>query len=380
MGDFTVITQKSWFSRLGDALKGILLGLALILAAIILLWWNEGRAVLTAKGLREGAALVVAAPSDRVDPTNEGKLTHVSGRAIAGQPLADPDFPSMTVKGLILRRQVEVFQWKEEKKTKEDKKAGGSVEKVTTYSYKKAWSSSLHDSSRFHEPAGHGNPSAMPYADLTLKASDARIGAFRLPADMLDLSAMETLRVTEGAPLAKGRAIHGYIYIGNNPDAPEIGDARIQHFYAPEQDVSIVARQQGDTFAQFSVSGGERTIRMLKPGLYDASAMFDAAQDENALLTWLLRVCGVLGLFAGFVLVLRPLAVAGDLVPLVGDILGMGAGLAALCLSLACGLLVIGLAWLFYRPLPGAVMLLGTVTALVGLKRLGKRKQAPNEA
>ena len=365
---------------MGGALKGIFLGLALVLAAIILLWWNEGRAVLTTKGLTEGAALVVAASSDRVDPANEGRLIHVSGRAFAGRPLADPDFPAMTVKGLILRRQVEMFQWKEDRQTKENKKAGGSVEKVTTYSYKKVWYSSLHDSSRFHEPVGHGNPSAMPYAGLTLKASDVRVGAFRLPADMLDLSATETLRAPEGVHLAKGRALHGYIYIGNNPDAPEIGDVRIQHFYAPEQDVSIVARQQGDTFAQFSVSGGERTIRILKPGLYDASAMFDSAQNENALLTWLLRACGVLGLFAGFCLVFRPLAVAGDLVPLVGDILGMGAGFAALCLSLAFGLLVIGLAWLFYRPLLGAALLLGTVTTLVGLKRLGKRKQAPNEA
>jgi len=380
MDKYTVVAQESWFSRLGGALKGILLGLALVLAASVLLWWNEGRAVLTAQGLKEGAALVVAVSADRVDPGNEGRLAHVSGRAVAGKPLADPDFPFMTAKALVLRRQTEMFQWKEDRQTREHKKAGGSVETVTTYSYAKVWSSSLHDSARFHEADGHGNPSAMPYAGLTLRASDARVGAFRLPADMLDLSAAEPLRAPEGAPCVKGRAIHGSIYIGNTPDAPEIGDVRISYLYAPEQDVSIVARQQGDSFASFSVGGGKRTLRMLKSGLYDASAMFDAAQDENALLTWLLRGCGLVGLFAGFFLILRPLAVAGDIVPLAGDILGMGAGFAALCLGLAWGLLVIGLAWIFYRPLLGAILLLGTGAVFVGLKRIGRQKGLARQA
>ena len=376
MDEVTVITRESWLSRLGDAVKGVVFGLALLVAASILLWWNEGRAVLTAKGLKEGAALVVAVSADRVDPANEGRLTHVSGKALAGKVLADPDFPSMEVKALVLRRHVEIFQWKEDQQTKESKKVGGAVEKVTTYSYSKVWHSSLYDSARFHEAGGHVNPSAMPYADLTLKDPDARVGAFRTPADMLDLPVTETLRAPDGSPLAKGQAVHGQIYIGKNPDAPEIGDVRIRHLYAPEQDVSIIARQQGDSFASFSVSGGKRTIRMLKPGLYDAAAMFDAAQDENTLLAWLIRAGGVLGLLTGFFLILRPLAVAADLVPLVGDILSVGAGIASLCLSLACGLLVIGLAWIFYRPLLGAGLLCGTVAVLAGVKRFVRHKRA----
>ena len=375
MDRYTVISKESWFSRLGNALKGILLGLALLLAAGILLWWNEGRAVQTAQGLKEGAALVVEVSVDRADPANEGKLVHVSGMALAGKALTDPDFSFMTVKALVLRRQVEMFQWKEEQQTKEVKKVGGSTEKVTTYSYQKVWSSMLHDSTRFYEPNGHGNPAAMPYAGLTLKAPDALVGAFKLPADMLDLSTREPLRAPDGNTVAKGRVINGYIYMGKNPDAPEIGDLRISHFYAPEQDVSIVARQQGNTFASFSVSGGKSTIRMLKTGLYDAAAMFDAAQAENTLLTWLLRAGGLIGLFIGFFLIMRPLSVVGDVLPLLGSILGAGIGLAALCLSLASGMLVIGLAWIFYRPLLGVVLILATVAALVGLKLLAEKKR-----
>ena len=285
MDKYTVVTRESWFSRLGNALKGILVGILLLLGAVALLWWNEGRAILTAKGLTEGAGLVVSVASDQIDPGNNGKLVHVSGRALTETALVDPDFPHMKAKALVLLRRVEMFQWREESQTKETKETGGSVVKETTYSYSRVWSSTLNDSSRFHLRNGHENPTSMPYGPLTLKASDARVGAFRLPPGMLDLPASETLRAPDNAPAGNYKLAGGRIYMGENPDSPAIGDVRIEHLYAPEQDISLVAGQQGDSFAPFPVSGGKRNIQMLRPGLYDAQSMFNAAQDENAMLT-----------------------------------------------------------------------------------------------
>ena len=374
MDKYTVVTRQSWFSRLGDAFKGILAGALLVLGAIILLWWNEGRAVITARGLNEGAGLVVSVSAGQVEAANEGRLVHVSGRAVTSGQLNDPDFPYMAVKGLALRRAVEMYQWQEDKQTRETKKAGGSVETETTYSYRKAWSGSLHNSSGFAKPEGHVNPGAMPYPPLVVKAQDARLGAFRLPGFMLDLPLNENLRVPDNAPLGQNRhAVQGGVYLGRNPDAPEVGDVRILFSYAPEQDVSVVARQQGDSFGPYSVSDGRRTIQMLRPGLYDAEGMFSAARSDNAVLTWLLRLGGGIGLFAGFYLILRPLAVLGDVLPLLGTALGAGIGLAALVLSLICGLVVIALAWIAVRPLLGVALLL--CAAALGGFRLYKLRR-----
>ena len=385
MDKYTVVTRESWFSRLGHTLKGILVGILLLLGAVALLWWNEGRAILTAKGLTEGAGLVVSVASDQIDPGNNGKLVHVSGRALTETALVDPDFPHMKAKALVLLRRVEMFQWREESQTKETKETGGSVVKETTYSYSRVWSSTLNDSSRFHLRDGHKNPTSMPYGPLTLKASDARVGAFRLPPGMLDLPASETLRAPDNAPAGNYKLAGGRIYMGENPDSPAIGDVRIEHLYAPEQDISLVAGQQGDCFAPFPVSGGKRNIQMLRPGLYDAQSMFNAAQDENAMLTWLLRGLGLVAFFAGFYLILRPLSVLGDVVPLIGSILNAGVALLAFCLSLICGLLVIALAWIYYRPLLGAALLLATAAVLAGMIKLIKKssrqkKQATNAA
>ncbi len=374
MENHTVVTRQSWFSRLGYAFKGVLVGILLLLGGIVLLWWNEGRAITTAKALAEGAQRVLSVVADRVDPGNQGKLVHVAGRALAGGRLADPDFPFMAAQALVLQRKVEMFQWQEEHHTKEVKKLGGGVEKQTTYTYKKAWSSSVRNSSHFYDPSGHRNPSAMPYASFTIKAPNARLGAFRLPAGMLALSAPDPLAVPENAPLREDRKVAGgQIYIGKNPDAPEIGDLRIQYTYAPEQDVSVVAGQMGDSFGAFSVGNGKRSIQILKPGLLDADAMFNAARNENAMLAWLLRALGALCACGGVYLVLRPLSVLGDVVPFIGGIVNFGAGLVALVVGLACSLIVIALAWMFYRPLLGMLLLATSVAALAGTRLLAGR-------
>lgn len=372
-----VIRQQSWFSRMGNAFKGILIGLVLVLAGVALLWWNEGRAVLTAQGLTEGAGLVISVAADHLDPANEGRLAHTSGRALTGGSLTDPDFPYMTVKALALQRSVEMFQWQEESHTRDIKELGGGTRQETTYTYKKIWSASPIDSSRFYEQSGHFNPSAMPYAAMRLTAPDATLGAFRLPPAMLTLSTLEALGAPEDAPVSgQQKVARGQIYIGPNPDVPGIGDVRIIHTYAPEQDISVVARQQGDSFAPFPVQGGQRSIQMLKAGLYDAPSMFSAAQSENAMLTWALRGLGLVGLFVGFFMILRPLAILGDVVPLLGSLVGVGVGLIAFALAAAGGLLVMGVAWCYYSPLLGIALLVGAGSALLGLKMLVRKSRA----
>ena len=117
---FTEVTTKGWGSRIGKSIKGVLFGLVLIVASVIGLFWNEGRAVQTAKSLAEGAGLVIDVDAARVDPANEGKLVHVSGEMKAGVQPRDPEF-AVTADGLRLVRKVEMYQWKEEKKTETKK-------------------------------------------------------------------------------------------------------------------------------------------------------------------------------------------------------------------------------------------------------------------
>ena len=174
---FTETTTTSWFSRILNSIKGVLFGLVLIIGTCVLLFWNEGRAVQTAKSLAEGSGLVVDVAPASVDPAMEGKLIHVSGDARAQAPLVDPEFGVSTV-ALKLDRKVEMLQWKQEEHSETRKNLGGSEETVTTYSYSKVWSDEAIDSQRFKRVSDHVNP-PMRYRSSSLVARDAAIGAYR---------------------------------------------------------------------------------------------------------------------------------------------------------------------------------------------------------
>src|SRR5689334_9251155 len=76
---FTETTTNSWFDRINAAVVGIGIGFILLAIGIGGLFWNEGRAVQTARSLAEGGSAVVSVESNRVDPSNDGKLIHVTG-------------------------------------------------------------------------------------------------------------------------------------------------------------------------------------------------------------------------------------------------------------------------------------------------------------
>ncbi len=105
---------------MGNAFIGILIGLVLFIAGFPVLFWNEGRAVKRYKTLNEGAGVVISLPEARVLPENDGQLIHVFGRAATDEVVSDPEF-EVAVNAIKLKRKVEMYQWKENKKRKTKK-------------------------------------------------------------------------------------------------------------------------------------------------------------------------------------------------------------------------------------------------------------------
>jgi hypothetical protein len=382
---FTETTTKSWTSRIAESIKGVLFGFVLVIGACIFLFWNEGRAVQTARSLAEGAGLVLSVDPARVDAGNDGKLIHVSGDMKAGTPLVDPDF-TVSAAALRLVRHVEMYQWKEESKTETRKNFGGSEETVTVYSYVRAWSNQRIDSARFKRPDGHANPQ-MRYSGRSLVARDAALGAFRpgsnvierLPADQsvpLDPSLARTLAGRVGGPV---QVSDGRIYLGANPSQPQVGDLRVSFKIAPAGAVSVVARQAGTGFEPYQTKAGDRLL-LVRSGTHSAVDMFKAAQRENTILTWILRLAGVLAMAFGFMMILNPLVVVADVVPFLGNILSAGAGLVSLVLTAILAPVVIAIAWFWYRPLVSAIVLGIGLALAYGFRQLAVRRAASRPA
>ncbi len=377
----TEVTGTSWLSRLGQAIGGVFVGLIAILGAAVLLFWNEGRAIKTAQGLSEGAGIVRGVAADRVDPANDGRLVHVTGMLSTGGPVADPDF-AIRVPAVRLVRHVEMYQWKEETQTETRTKLGGGEERTTTYKYVRDWSDRPIDSTRFKEPRGHTNP-VMTYQSREALAAGTRLGAFGVPDSLLrGFGAQKPLPATEAQANALQirvnrpvTVIDGVLHVGRDPAQPAIGDMKVSFFQVPLQTASVVATQSGGGFVPFRTHTGT-TVELISAGSVPAATMFQHAQEENVTLTWILRGVGVFVMFAGFGLILRPLRVVADVIPLLGSIVGAGTGLVALLCTMAIAPIVIAVGWLWYRPLVGIAVLVAGFAATWGLARLARRRVA----
>jgi len=380
---FIEVTSESWFSRIGNAFIGILIGLVLFIAGFPVLFWNEGRAVKRYKTLNEGAGVVISLPEARVLPENDGQLIHVFGMTATDEVVSDPEF-EVAVNAIKLKRQVEMYQWKENKKRKTKKKLGGGKKTVTTYSYSKSWSSRLINSRSFKKPNGHQNPDSMPYESDEFIASEVTLGEFMLSRSLVgkikqsSILPVADLANIEDIPDAE---FHGSsIYLGENPSSPQIGDLRITYHVVAPIEVSIVSSQFGQTFKPYQTEAGG-SIDMLEPGRVGAEMMFRQAQQSNVMWTWIYRLGGFVLMLVGMAMILRPLSVAGDVIPFLGSIIGAGTGILSFLIAAPFACLTIAVAWLRYRPAIGASLLFAAVVAAGIVFILSKRgKSAPQPA
>ncbi len=392
MDTHTEVTTTGWLSRIGASIRTVVLGLLLFLGAFPLLWWNEGRAVAVARSLDEGAGAVVSVPTDVVVGDNDGELVHLTGLARSDDLLKDVDF-GVSRKGIKLIRSVEMYQWTESVERSKQKKTGGKEETRTTYRYKRSWSSEAIDSSGFTDSKGHGNP-PMRFQPVTRIAPNVTLGAFSLPPDQVAQITGEAIVPMDEAALAKltpalqlrtqvheGAFHHRPTAVSATFDAalPEIGDYRIRFAVLEAAEVSIVAKQSGSTLTAYQTKAGEDLL-MLRMGSHSAEQMFESAVAQNGALTWGLRGGGLLLMLIGLGLVFRPLAVVADVVPLLGELLRMGAFFVALALALPLTILTIAIAWIVARPLIGAALLVGFVLLVTGLVLLVRKRKARRAA
>lgn len=406
--NYTEVTNTSWFSRLGNSFGGIGAGLVMIALATFLLYWNEGRAVRTGDAIAEAQMQTVALPGiSTLDSSYDGKLVYATGRVVTEDTLTDSMF-GITTKAIRLRRKVEYYQWVEDAKQETRKKLGGGEETVTTYSYQMKWVGQPVDSQNFKRVEGHENMTRIQAANEDQYAANVTFGAYRLP-DFLIRSISGEKAITPNlnedqrselqktffsrAPIpdtvnkavesgveksARGpnSMVHNqgnFLYIGRHPNSPKVGDVRVSFFEVTPAEVSIIARISGDTFVPFRASNGE-TFYKLGMGAQDQTVMFDNAKSSNSMMTWILRIVGILLCIAGIRMIVAPLQVIADVIPLLGSIVGAGTGLVALLLGCAWSLVIIAIGWIRFRPLLG-ICLLGAAVALIAFLIVRGRKR-----
>ncbi len=372
------ITTRSWWSRIKDAFIGIFIGIGLIIAAIILIFWNERHSLHTAQSLEQAQKAVISIPNAPVNKQNNLKVVYLNGLATTTDKLED-SILGITVTAVNLNRQVEMYQWKEKSETKTESQMGGSEKQTTTYTYNKVWSSNLINSDNFKNQAGHQNPASMPIESMQQYAKTVTLGDFTLPDELIhqinvsepiDLSKTDkdTLKTQYSKPVS---LIDNELYLGQDPQNPQPGDIRIRVTAAYPQDVSIIGQQTGTTLQAYHAPAGE-SVFLLSTGKQSADQMIEQAQSQNTMMAWILRLVSLLMLIGGFSLVLNPLVVLADVLPFLGSIVGFGTGFVSFICGLGIWIITTAIAWFATRPIL-SVSLIALV--IIGVYLLVKRKK-----
>jgi hypothetical protein len=370
----TETSTEGYGSRLGGSLVAALVGLILVPIAIVVLYWNEGRAVDAIRALNRGAAAIVEVNSTPADPATNGKLVHITGMLQPTTPAKDPVF-GVTGDGLVrLTRKVEMYQWEQETHTSSQQNVGGSKTTETTYTYKREWSERAVSSQNFKQPNGHQNP-AMQTQSATFDGGDVKIGAYKVDPTVLNKLTNFTSLQPRSAPPSGYQVSGEGFYRGSDPSQPAIGDVRVTFSEIPAQTASVAAGNASGTLTAFRDSNGY-TIALAEPGMVSAETMFRDEKKSESALTWILRGVGFVAMLIGFVCMTRPLTMLFAILPFLESLVGAGAFLVALALAVPITLLTISIAWIVHRPLIGSLLLVGAIGAWFGLRQL-LPKRAP---
>ncbi len=348
---------------------GPLSGILFIILGIGMLWWNEGNDVKNIKTVEEARSVLVNVSSDKVDSANDGKLVSTNGKLeIADQYLLDSTFNLQSPKTAKLVRVVEMLQWVED----EEEDSEGYV----TYHYEKKWLTEIEDSDRFSD-SGKVNPKTMPYEKEVFFANNVTVGAFSLSDEqkaMLSTGATVTLGDTVSIPVGYYKT-GNYISSVSDLSNADVGDVRISFKYNNDKEVSILAKQNGSSFTPYTSEQG-KTLFRVESGILTGEEIIEVVEKENNIFKWVLRILGIVFNMAGFAALLSPIVFLVKWIPFLGNgIAKFIKGIGSL-VGLAVSFVVIAIAWIFFRPLIGILLLAGVVGIVFVIAMLIKKSRA----
>lgn len=418
----TETTTVSYGSRVKNSFGGIGTGIIMFLVGTCLLWWNEGRAVKTAKMLEEAQGVAVHVDNvSTVDPSLTGQLIHATDEAKVSGELLDEEF-GVKATAIKLNRKVEYYQFVENSSSETKDKLGGSQETVTTYTCSKSWSSSPVNSSEFHGENAtlYQNSTLMQFDDKHLVAENVTFGGYRLNNSLIsgingtmpselniddallqswnttitrtvltpaqraaaEAAAKQAAALTETVDTLAGDSaqtqpvviddnryeyVHvakNVVYFGQNPSSPQIGDVRVTFTQVNPGLVSVLAQVDGDSFTAFKAKNG-KTLSAITMGKKSMEEMFEQQESANNMWLWILRIIGVLVVCGGLRSVFDILSTVLKVIPFLANIVNWGVGLICNVVGVAWSLIIIAIAWIFYRPLLG-ISILAAVLAILG--------------
>jgi len=379
------------------------MGFVLFALGTALLWWNEGRSVHRTQDIKEvGKTAQSIGDISSANPSLDGQLIHATGNA-STQDIISDDIFDIHINALSIIRTVEYYQWKEHEEREVRDKIGGSQEEVITYTYERGWSDSPINSHNFADPDYKDvNTVLWSVDDADIVASNVSFGTYKLPDSFVDDLVVKMNDQKQTLPLSYESEIWtkinndliknnpseiklsdslayihltgNQLYLGLNPSNPAVGDLRITFEKLPSScDMSLIAVPQNGTFTTYNAKHNDKEYE-LRVGIMSLDEMIQAAHHDNKMMTWLLRLAGVILVIIALKLIFDIIITLLKVLPFLANIVGWGVGVVCSVLGIAWSLIVIAIAWIFYRPILGISLLVIAIGLIYFFAIKGKGK------
>ncbi|XP_053688087.1 transmembrane protein 43 homolog [Sabethes cyaneus] len=333
----------------------VLLALASAIAGSSLLMWNETKAIGRALSLEEAlnGAITVDDNIPYVE-AYEGKVIHLKGLLVTGEPLTEPDY-NIEVQAVKLRRHVEMYQWKEEYVENHFGNSDpNSQSDDRSYYYTRDWWDDLIDSRSFYIRSGHHNPTTFPLESKTYVSDRVHIGQYELDDALKERFNNFVGVSSDTRPKNSTIKVHGgFYYHCHDLLYPAVGDIRVWFSYAGLEDsaYTVVGKLENGRITSYKSSYSEN-ILLLYPGEISLHNVFKLQNRSEQVTAWGHRLVGwILLYFATFFATSALRRISGQSIPNVSVS-------TYLVVSLSQGMMIIALVYTAYRPMLSFVLLL----------------------
>ncbi|RDS83092.1 hypothetical protein DWU98_08175 [Dyella monticola] len=218
---------------LWPALGAVLLLLGVGMGAVI----ERGQLDYRAQMKRHGGDVMDLGGNGHPDAGEQGFMVRVMGPLQVVEAPLDEQFNQQTDQPVLIRH-VEMFQWRE-------------LRYGEAPSYELDWVDHPVDSSHFQHPEGHANPGKFPIDGAQFDAGLVRVNDFVLaPALVHALTGSQSV-TPDVRNLPSNLAASFSLYDGGLvtsavPSHPQLGDLRVTWEAVPAQDVTVVAKVDGN--------------------------------------------------------------------------------------------------------------------------------------
>jgi hypothetical protein len=408
---FTETTNVGYGSRIMSAIVGVPIGLLLIFGSCALLYWNEGRT-----DYSKIAKKSVPVQAQQVDQSQNGKFVSVTG-SVEGQQISDGTYlkPGSYV---AVQRIAEEYAWVEKSESSSNSNTGGSQTNTTTYTYSQQWVNNPEDSSRFHHPEGHQNlPKQV--SDSSVQAKSGKVGAYSFDPQTIKLPSLKDVQLsTENTilpsavvapkptvPPAPPSAAPGavvpvvpaaaapaasqvsairlasaqYLYSGSTSLAsPQLGDERVSFKALPSgTNVTIFGQSNNGTLAAYTDPNNHTLYRLLDGDRQTAIATMHNQYQTTA---WILRAVGIGLIWIGLMMLLAPLDVLLDFLPIAGSIGRALSGIITFPIALVLGGTVILISYTLHHVLALLIAVPVVLGIVIGILKLVKHGRGLNKS